>query len=217
MSNYQLLIRASSASDFLKSGRSKADEFGETAINLIKSIAISDLFGLKKQVSSKEMQKGIDLEHEAIELVNLLEFNSYKKNDVRITKDGFTGECDIDSPNERLIRDVKCAWSADTFSWTEEELLKKCKKLGYEEQLRIYMMLYNRDRACIDEVLLTTPSYLVPVYEDADFHEVDHIPESKRKTTVFFNRDLEWEQRLLERYAKAEKIYDEFINQITIK
>jgi hypothetical protein len=217
MKDYKLIIRASSVSDFLKSGRSKSEEFGETAISLIKSIAIKDVFGLVKSVSAKEMDKGTMLEAESIEMLNGMLFASYFKNEVRVTQNGFSGECDIDSESESLIIDMKNSWSASSFAWTKDELVSKCKKAGYEEQLRTYMMLYNRDHAKLVDVLQTTPMELLPPYEDYDYHDVDHIQIQKRITIIDFERDKEWEERLLERYAKAELIYNEFINQLISK
>ncbi len=217
MSNFKLLIRAHQTKSFCTSGRTKDEEFGETAISLIHDIALFDLYRLKKHVSTKEMEKGILLEPDAIEMMNRVYFRSYTKNTVRKTEHGFTGECDIDSEPESLVRDMKNAWSADTFSWTREQLEKKAKKSGYDLQLRTYMMLYNRDGSRLDEVLLSTPFDLIPPYEDPDFHEVDHIAEAKRITTIEDTRDKLWEEWLLERHYKAEKIYQSFIEEIQNK
>jgi len=214
MSNYKLLIRAHQASNFCTSGRGKDEEFGETALGLIQDIAIYDLFGLKKHVSTKEMEKGIELENESIQLLNRVNFRNYTKNTVRITANGFTGECDIDSEAESLVRDMKNAWSSDTFSWTKKQLEKKSKKSGYDTQLKVYMMLYGRENSKLDEVLLSTPLHILPPYEDPTFHEVDHIEESKRITTIEYKRDRLWEEWLLERHAKAEIIYQQFIEEI---
>jgi hypothetical protein len=217
MSNYKLLIRASSGKAFCTKGKSKDAEFGDVAIGLIQSIAIDNYFGIKEQISSKEMDKGIIMESEAIEMVNRLEFKQYVKNIVRINDKGFTGECDIDDKEGNLIRDIKNAWSPKTFSWTSDMLADKVKKSGHDIQLRIYMMLFDRDYACVDEVLLSTPIDLIPMYDDPDYHDVDRIPEHKRHTKFELERDKLWEEWLLERYEKAEKIYNEFINQLEAK
>lgn len=215
--DYKLIIRASSMKQFLSTGRSKSEEFGATAISLIKDFAIYDYLGKRKQISSKEMDKGITLENDAIQVINQLEFKNYRKNNARITHNGFAGECDIDSKEENLIRDIKCAWSMSTFSWSKSDLLKKCKESGYEDQVRTYMMLYQRDYAKVDEVLLSTPFELIPSYEDEDYHDVEDIPLSKRHTFVEFTRDMAWEDMVHERYLKAEKIYNEFINELQNK
>ena len=217
MQNYKLLIRASSMSQFLTSGRAKDKVFGDTALNLIKKTAVADVFNLHKGFSSKETEKGDLMETKSIELYNLLYFTEYKKNAVRITENGFTGECDIDDPNNSLIIDIKNAWSADSFSWTADDLAQKAKKAGYDDQLRTYMMLYNRDNAQIAETLLSTPIDLIPSYEDVTYHEVDHIPANKRITIIDYKRDRDWEEMVQERYLQAEKIYNEFINQILNK
>ena len=214
---HKLLIKASAGKAFMTQGRKKEEEWGDLAIGLIKDIAIADVFGKKKYVTAKEMDKGITLEGEAIQLLNRLEFKSYQKNTIRLTANGFTGECDIDSKEESLIRDIKCPWSASSFSWFKDDLAAKARAAGYDVQLKIYMMLYERDHAKLDEVLLTTPIELLPPYEDEDYHDVDSIPEHKRITTIEFERDPLFEEMLLNRYAQAEKIYNNFITQLIDK
>lgn len=212
----KLIIRASSVSQLLTNGRDRKS-MGDTAKGLIKSIAIRDLYGLEAQVNTKEMDKGTWLEGDGIELINRVEFKQYEKNTIRITEGGFTGECDIDSEKEDLIRDLKLAWTSNSFSWTKDDLIGYCKKGGYESQLRTYMMLYCRSYAKLDHLLLSTPIDLVPPYEDSDFHDVDHIPEEKRLTTIEFKRDAIWEEKLLERYYEAEKYYNSFVQEIERK
>ena len=215
MDNYKLIVRASACSQLMTNDRT-GKQMGDTAKGLIKSIAVADVFGLRPQFSSKETEKGHWMEQDAIELLNRLEFQSYQKNMTRVTWEGFTGECDIHAPEQSLIRDIKCAWSASTFSWTTDELEAKAKKAGYDIQGRVYMMLYKCDYFKLDEVLLTTPSDLLK-FDDEDFHSVDHIAENKRITTIAFERDAEFEERLFERYQQAEKFYNEYINQLLNK
>lgn len=216
MKDYQLLIRASSGSDFMTNDRS-GKAMGETAKSMIKKIAIEDVFGLRSSISSREMEKGTWLEEDAIAMLNRLEFKSYEKNTERKTSNGFTGECDIYSPNESLIRDIKNAWSADTFSWTKDELEAKVKKSGYDTQGRIYMMLWDCDFFKLDEVLLSTPVDLLGYNDSPEFHDYDAIPENKRITTIEFNRDKLFEERLQERYHEANNYYQSYINQLLNK
>jgi hypothetical protein len=216
MKDYKLQVRASQVSKLITNDRT-GKSMGDTAKNLIRSIAIQDVFGLKTEISSKEIKKGITLENDAIELLNLVEFKQYKKNTARVVCNGFSGECDIDSISESLIRDIKCAWSHDTFSWTKDELFAKSKKSGYEEQLRTYMMLYDRDNAKLDEILLTTPIELIPDYMDFDLFDYDEIPMQKRITTIEYKRNKDWESALMERYKEASIYYDNYVQQILNK
>lgn len=215
MEDFKLIARASACSQLLTSDRS-GKGLGETAKSYIQSVAIRDAFGLTPIFSSKETEKGTWMEQDAIDLLNRMEFKNYQKNTVRMNFEGFTGECDIHAPEESLIRDIKCAWSAKTFSWTKAELEAKAKKSGYDTQGRVYMMLYNCDHFKLDEVLLTTPPELVG-FEDAEFHEYDHIPENKRITTIAFERCTNWEGRLFERYELAAKYYKEYLTEILNK
>ena len=214
MSNYNLLVRASAVSKLLTNDRS-GKQMGETAKSLIQEQAIQDLYNLRPSFSSKETDKGNWCEQLAIDELTALDFHQYQKNEVRIHKNGFTGECDIDTGTK--IIDIKNAWSASTFSWTEEQLIAKIKKSGYEDQLRTYMMLYDREESELVEVLLSTPEDLLGYSDDAEFHNVDHIPIEKRITRQSFTRCKEWEEKLLERYEQANQYYQSFINQILNK
>jgi hypothetical protein len=210
-----LVIRASQVSNLLTSDRS-GKAMGETAKTLIKTIAIENLYGKVPSFESKYTDKGTMLEQDAIEMLNRNLFTDYVKNTVRIHTDKFTGECDIHDKG-KIIRDIKCSWSVSTFPWTIEDAEKEIKKSGYEEQGRTYMMLYNEPRFAVDFCLLSTPIDLLSPFDDFDFHDVDDIPEIKRITTVYFERDLNWEAQLLHRWEQANEYYINFVNQILNK
>lgn len=204
-------------SDFLTSGRRKDEDFGETALTYLKELAKKDVLGVEKGFSSKYTDKGIICEDNTIALLNNVYFKSYVKNEIRKTDYGMSGCCDIVSKSENLIRDVKTSWSIDTFPFFADDCEKMIKKSGYEAQLRAYMMLYDIDNACIDFGLVNTPPDLIG-YEDAELHEVEHLPEKARITTSqTFKRCKEWEANFIERHAKAQVIYSQFCKELESK
>ncbi len=94
------------------------------------------------EIKSKYLEKGIFNESEAITLVNDVLQANFVKNDVRMTNDLITGECDIQSKDE--IVDVKCSWDRFTFLDSFSGGGK-----NYEWQLRGYMQLYEKPKASV--------------------------------------------------------------------
>ena len=214
MQNSNLLVRATQVSALLTQPRSKSETISETAKSMIEAVALKDLYGIEESFESKYTDKGLMMEATAIELVNRLLFGEYKKNEERANNGRFAGTPDVVWGKE--IRDVKCSWSAQTFPWTIEAALKQIKKGGYEEQVRTYMMLFDCDVAYIDFCLLSTPDFLL---REAEFeaHQYDHIPESKRLTSVRFDRDREWEDKANAAWEVANQYYLEFVEQLKMK
>lgn len=214
MSNLNLLVRATSVSALLIRPRTKSELISETCKSMVEAVVLKDLFGIEESFESKHTDKGVMMELDAIEMVNRLVFGNYSKNEQRANNGRFAGTPDIICGKE--IRDVKCSWSAQTFPWTVNAALKAIKKGGYEEQVRTYMMLFDCNVAYIDFCLLSTPDFLIRESE-CESHQFDHIPESKRVTSVRFNRDLEWEALANIAWESANQYYHEFKNQIELK
>lgn len=141
------------------------------------------------------MNKGIQCEHESIELYNEVHDMFYIKNAERINTDLLTGECDLIDHNESLVIDIKTAYSKKTFP-----LMLKMSKL-YEWQLRAYMHLYDVDHAELAYCLVNTPPELISQKDPEHWHIVDDVPMNLRISTLRIERDLEKEQQLLNRLA----------------
>lgn len=94
----------------------------------------------QKEIKSKYLEKGILNESGAIELVNELFATNYEKNEIRLSNDYLTGECDVIGSD--CIADIKCSWDIFTFFEAKTKDVK-----DYEWQLRGYMELYDKPRA----------------------------------------------------------------------
>ena len=209
-----LIVHASSASQLLTMPRSKKEVLSETAKTMVENTALKHLYDLRPSFESKYTIKGDEMEAEAIELLNREWGSDFVKNTERIKSYRFSGEADIVHGN--TVIDIKCSWSAETFPWTEQAALKQVKKGGYEEQVRTYMMLYDLNEAYVSFVLLSTPANLLRKHE-IGYHQVDHIPESKRLTSVRFDRDREWEDKANAAWEVANQYYLEFVEQLKMK
>lgn len=94
----------------------------------------------QKEIKSKYLEKGILNESGAIELVNELFNTSYEKNEIRLSNEFLTGECDVNASD--CIADIKCSWDIFTFFEAKTKDVK-----DYEWQLRGYMELYDKPKA----------------------------------------------------------------------
>lgn len=206
------MFRCSALPKLMTDARSKSEKLSETCKSEIKAMVKEDLFMIKNDISNKYTQKGIEVENQSIELYNEVFFTNHEKNTVRLYEGLLTGECDIlDRDNSKVI-DIKSSWSLLTFPAVDEDINIK----DYEWQLRGYMHLYNVDNAEIAYCMVDTPEAL-RMYEDEDLHVVSHIDPLMRVTTIQIKRDLELENKMLDRLNDCRDYYNEYLNKLTNK
>lgn len=207
------LIHPSSIGKIMTEPTAAAIKDGEVlsagAKTYLKSIARQISYDFEPTLDVKYVNKGIQCEQDSIDLLNRLYFKKYQKNQTRIETDLLSGECDI--LTDTYIRDIKTSWSLETFP----VLIEDAKDSMYEWQGRAYMHLYNRDTFYLDYCMVTTPEELRK-YEPANLHEVDHIPEEMRVTTVVYQRDMELEKKMLEKCRVAQLYIEQIKKQILI-
>lgn len=110
------------------------------------------IYGIKKDIKSKYLTKGLVLENEAIDkAIEWLDLPFVLKNESFFEDDYFTGTPDLIS--EDTIYDIKCSWDCFTFPLFEKEIPTK----DYFYQLQVYMHLTGRKKATLVYVLLNTP------------------------------------------------------------
>lgn len=201
-----LKFRASSLAEIMTDGKSGGLSVG--AKTHIQQLAKEFVYGYDKRITSKYMDKGIQVEDQSIELLNSVLFTDYKKNTERKENDWITGECDIFTG--QMIYDIKSSWSLDTFP----VLASQGEDKTYEWQLRAYMWLWNVDKAAIAYCLVNTPEELIG-YENPAIHMVDHINPELRVTFVRYERDKSLEEKIQSKVDAARLYYQEVIEQIS--
>ena len=201
-----LKLRASSLADIMADGKGGGLSAG--AKTHIQQLAKEFIYGYDKRITSKYMDKGIQVEDQSIELLNSVLFTDYKKNTERKENDWITGECDIFTGD--MIYDIKSSWSLDTFP----VLASQGENSTYEWQLRAYMWLWNVDKAAIAYCLVNTPEELIG-YENTSIHIVDHINPELRVTFVKYERDKSLEEKIQSKVEAARLYYQEVIEQIS--
>ena len=206
-----MIIRCSSLGKIMTNSRSKTDPLSKTCKSEIESLVKQKLYGYNTYISSKYLSKGIQLEDKSIELYNEVFFTNHIKNDVRLSNDWITGECDINADD--LIIDIKTSWSAETFPATEEEVNNK----DYEWQLRGYMMLYDKTFAELAYCLVETPEELLQYETNLTPHLVEGIDAELRVTVKKFERNLDLENQIIERIELCNEYAEKYKNQIINK
>ena len=203
----ELNFRASSIGKMMTEPKTKTEgALSVGAKTYIRELAAQEILGIDFQVSSKPMQKGIQCENDAIELLNNVRGVWLAKNTERRTLHGITGECDLFDDKNKRGHDIKCSWSAATFPI----LPMDCEDKIYEWQMRAYMMLWDAQEWSVDYCLIDTPEELIG-YEPVEMHRFWHIPEAHRITSWKVTRDKEKEEKMLEKVGHAREYFAQVV------
>jgi hypothetical protein len=202
-----ILFRASALSAIMTDGKGK-DELSVGAKTYVTKLAKEFVYGYDERISSKYMDKGIQVEDESIDLYNAVHLSSYAKNTERRKNEWITGEADIVA-DDRII-DIKSSWCLTTFPVLAEQGEDK----GYEWQLRAYMWLWDKPRADIAYCLVSTPEALIG-WENKQLHKVDHINRELRVTVVPYVRDTVMEDKIKVKVEAARVFYDQVLKEIS--
>ena len=202
-----VLFRASAVGKLMTAPKTKAEgPLSVGAKTHIRSLASQEIFGIDFEFTSKETEKGIRMESDAIGLLNRVRGLSLSKNTERRSDDFFTGECDLFDASNLRGHDLKCSWSASTFPLLSSD----CEDKIYEWQARVYMRLWKAKEWSIDYALLSTPEDLCK-WEPQTMHFVDHIPEHMRLTSWIVKHCPEKEAAMIEKIDAAREYYAQVI------
>jgi len=113
------------------------------------------LYGKRKQIESKYLEKGNVCEQTAIDFLNSQMLTDYVKNEEHFSNDFLTGTPDI--IDNGLVIDIKCSWDAFTFPLFDFGVKEK----AYFYQLQGYMHLTGCTNAKLVYVLVSAPWELV--------------------------------------------------------
>lgn len=199
----EILFRCSSIGKLMTEPKTqKEGPLSVGAKTYIRQLAAEDIFGVTFEVSSKQMEKGIEVEEKSIQLLNRVRGLSLAKNTERRSNGLITGECDLFDSARRRGHDVKSSWSIATFPIATVD----CEDKLYEWQMRGYMTLWDADEWGVDYCLVDTPDRLIG-YEPLALHVVDHIPERMRVTSWVVKRDHEKELAISAKVVAAREYY----------
>ena len=202
-------FRCSSLGKLMTEPRSKSEGvLSVGAKTYIRELAAQEIFGVEFEVSSKAIEKGIEVEGDSIDLLNSVRGLSLFKNTERKYNDFITGECDLFDAEAKRGHDIKSSWSIATFPITVAD----CEDRLYEWQMRGYMALWDADEWEVNYCLVDTPDRLIG-FEPMPLHVVSHLPEWMRVTTWTVKRDLEKEAAIYEKVKAANEYLNLVINE----
>lgn len=205
----EVLIRCSSLGKIMTEPRTKAEGILSVgAKTYIRELAQQEILGVDFEFSSKETQKGIEVEDESIALLNRVRGLSLAKNTERRSNGLITGECDLYDAERKRGHDLKSSWSAKTFpGWVAD-----CEDKLYEWQMRGYIWLWDADEWEVNFALVDTPERLIG-FEPLQMHVVSHIPEHMRLTSWVIQRDFAKERAIVEKVEAARDYYAQVIRE----
>ena len=158
-------FRASSWGNLLSEPVSKADKeagkLGLTCQKELLKIYAQEVYGRKKDITTKQMDKGIQVEDDSIQLFSKVSGDFYYKNEERIENEWFCGHPDIykgESITEATeLYDIKSSWELDSFL---PKLLNEPDK-NYVAQLNCYYSLTGAKSGGIVYCLVSAPPNIV--------------------------------------------------------
>ena len=160
-------IRASASGKLMTAPRNKTELLSETTKTYVKEWLIEKIYGVRKEIKSKYLNKGLKLEDTAIDkAIEWLDLPFTLKNEKFFEDDFFCGTPDL-IVND-VVYDIKCSWDAFTFPLFEN----KIPTSDYEHQVNVYMHLTGLKKASVVYILLETPEEL-NYGEKEDYSKID--------------------------------------------
>lgn len=191
-------IRASAAGKLMINPKAKTETetLSETTKTFLEESLKEQIYGVRKEIDSKYLTKGIELEDEAIDYVTtVLDLPFTIKNTQHFEDEYFTGSPDLILPDE--VIDIKCSWDCFSFPLFEKVIPTK----DYFYQLQVYMHLTGLKKARVVYVLLNTPQELS--YSEA--HDYSNVDTKNRIKCFEVEYSLEVIEVLIERVIESRK------------
>lgn len=221
-----LLIHASAFSKLTTEPKTKADKdagnISVTTKTHLKEIYLEEKYGRKKEINTKQMEKGILQEEEAITLYCRFKKIMYKRYEGEpLTNDYLIGTPDLldTDDNAKILSllvkkgiDIKCSWSIFSFPFPDDKLDNV-----YEWQNQVYMVLTGADEWATAYCLVNAPDHLIndekrKVFYKLNSPEQSDDPETPNPVyTEYINKCIEIEKNMIfdmSEFKKANPYYD---------
>jgi hypothetical protein len=155
----ETLIRASSVGYLMTEPVAKADKeagiLSKTAQKHLLDVYIAEKYGRRKDIQTKQMKKGVEVEQDSIDLLSMYLKKPLQKNENRIANAFITGLPDI--IDGKSIIDIKSSYDLWTFLGNLPDKLDNL----YYWQLMSYMWLTGATNGYIAYCLVNTPDNIV--------------------------------------------------------
>lgn len=175
----KVLIRASSVGHLMTEPVAKADKeaglLSKSAQKHLIEVYIAEKYGRKKEVQTKQMRKGNEVEKEAIQLLANYLGKSFNKNTIRFDNEYIAGTPDVIELQENgvTIYDVKSSYDLWSFLNNIPDKLDSI----YYWQMQSYMFLTGSDKAYIAYCLLSTPFEIIMQEQKSLLYKMNVVSE----------------------------------------
>jgi hypothetical protein len=223
-----LKIRCSAIGKIMTNARSKSEVLSKTCKSYLEELALEEVYGIRKEFSSRYTDKGNEVERESIDLAqDVLDMGFMYKNTEFYENDFLTGTPDVNT--DTCLLDVKSSYDASTFPFFAEEIPNK----DYMYQLQGYMALTGKRKSILAYCLVNTPYDIVEdeirrahwkhhLIDESDElraeveakHVFDHIPMEKRIKSFHVRYDKDIVKAIYDRVKECRVYYDQVINQL---
>ncbi len=157
----EIKFRASSWGNLLAESKVKGEAIGKTCAAELIKIYCQEVYGRKKDITTKQMDKGKQVEPESISLLSVVEGEMYYKNEDQLENEWFSGHPDIfigeSIQKAELVGDIKSSWSLDTFM---PNLIEEADK-AYVAQLNCYYDLTGASGGFLAYCLVSAPANIL--------------------------------------------------------
>jgi len=202
--------RCSALGLLMTPARGKNGGLSATAMSMLTLWYKEQLYGRRKEISSKYMTKGNECEDASIEYLNKLDGTSYKKNERWFNNNHIHGSPDI--IGEDIIIDIKNSWDFSTFPLFSKEIPSK----EYMWQVQGYMMLTGKKRAQVVYTLMDTPDEQIEKewrmngsvgdYEEFRLnHKYEGLDDNLRVKRFDFEYDADMAEQIVNKVEEARK------------
>jgi hypothetical protein len=196
-----ILFRASQTGKLMTEARSKTEPISETTKSYLNEVYINEKYGIKKDIISKYIDKGLQVERAAIKLYSehIAALIDLEKNEQLFQNEFLKGTPDI--IDGKTVIDVKCSFDIHTFFSSKTKTNK-----DYYWQLQSYMALTGATQAKLVYCLIDTP---IQIVEDQkrklswqmgviDFESPEYIAACHEIEKLSYYNHLPTEERIYE-------------------
>jgi hypothetical protein len=194
-------------------------ELSQGAKTLIREYVDEELYGYKPTFSSKETEKGNEVEDDSIDLYNRLFFKDHKKQKpgdkyYELKHGIIVGHPDVVCDLEKKVKDAKSAWNKKTFPKLPEDAYNATHVWQVKTYLYMLKMMTGEEwrHGEVFYALADTPEGLVPEWEDDSLHVMSNVPLNMRLTVVdveLTDADIEHMERRINAAMKFAAEYKE--------
>jgi hypothetical protein len=214
----------------MTNARSKSEVLSKTCKSYIQDLVIEEVFGRKKEFSSRYTQKGIEQERESIDLVqDNCDFGFLYKNEEHFENDYLTGTPDVNT--DSVLLDVKSNW--DLFTYKDHLFSDELQNKDYIYQMQGYMALTGKRKSYLIYCLPNTPDDMIEdevrrahwnhkyIDENDELrlhvehnHIYDDINSKLRIKSFIVRYDKDIVKKIYERVEQCREYYESLIQRI---